>query len=608
MFDKDFSRPVPESILIPIGALNAIRAAEEEGRQQMEAATARLPFKARMRARENTRPLSTLAMLSQLEQRDEVMEARRRRRRKGGAAGRGDVPNLPRNAIDGGGGGGGGSNWSRAPGSGKLADISQVAFAGLAALGLAGLSVLAAESALNGGEERADEAGGEKLAGAGEITVPAGDVSATALSQAAAPSGPWFDYLAFGSRIEAAQEQYAAAQLAAAEAERIRIAAENKAAETAAAEAEALRLAQLDAKAKAAEEAEAQRLADAEADRIAAEEAEAARLAAAEADARRQAEAEAEAERIRLAEAEAAAEAEAKRLAEQQARDDAAARQLAEAEAAAEQAKQEKLAAARAAEAKRLADAEAARQAREAEVAEASASAASSRARVALSADAAARAAVENYRGPLPAPASLKPAKPAGLQAALPETPAETTMAVTRTANVPGEALRPRRLDPAPDASAAASEARMRRAVQESPQRVDLFMVERMQKTAQAPIASPELVDFRAFFLDVLRDTPDGQTVTGETPDGRTVLVTIEQTRPIVVSQPVVRPINYTAATRTEALRYVADVRPAKATILCKDVNYAFPGQERGRFAACPDGNGDWTISRASETGGLSGA
>jgi hypothetical protein len=38
--------------------------------------------------------------------------------------------------------------------------------------------------------------------------------------------------------------------------------------------------------------------------------------------------------------------------------------------------------------------------------------------------------------------------------------------------------------------------------------------------------------------------------------------------------------------------------------LTCRDMSYEIAGRERGRFAACESGKGEWLISRASETGG----
>jgi len=48
-------------------------------------------------------------------------------------------------------------------------------------------------------------------------------------------------------------------------------------------------------------------------------------------------------------------------------------------------------------------------------------------------------------------------------------------------------------------------------------------------------------------------------------------------------------------------VRFVSDVVPMKVSVICRDVAYAFPGQERGRFAACQSPTGGWVLARASD-------
>ena len=52
-------------------------------------------------------------------------------------------------------------------------------------------------------------------------------------------------------------------------------------------------------------------------------------------------------------------------------------------------------------------------------------------------------------------------------------------------------------------------------------------------------------------------------------------------------------------------VRFVSDVIPMKVSVMCRDIAYAFPGQERGRFAACQAPEGGWVLARASDTGAL---
>jgi hypothetical protein len=581
MFTRDYVKPQATPAFIPPHVLQAIRGTHVNQAQPYPSAKTYIPFRDRLIERGEARPLSTMAMLSQMDQKKEVVQARRRKRPA--AKRRSGVPDLPRHATQGGGGAGGGSNYSNAPSSGKWTDITQVTFAGLAALGLAGLSVLAAGSALNGGELDSSGSSDRTVKLTGPIVVPQGAASAQALQpiMSAGLTGAWFDYDAFATDVNAAQDKYAAEQHEAAEAERVRVAEANARAETDVAEAEALRLAQEEAAAKAAAEAKAKRMAQAEADRIAAEEAERARLAALALKQQQQAKIDADAERLRIAEAEAAAKA------------DAAAARLAEQNLQAEKqalAKETKLAAARAAQAQRVADERAAREA-EREIAAANASQA--RARMVASIDDRARDTVLGYQGVIPTAASLKPMRPAALAR---RAPVRSVNAAPAPRDEALESLRALATPRTTVVSAAA------------PQRIDFFMAERVRKTAVTDIATTNMDMFRQTFVSLVRETPDGQTVEARTPDGRTVQVTIEQTRPIQVSRPTVRPIDFSAARETGTMRYVSEAQPAKETIMCRDVTYAFVGAERGRFAACPTDAGDFTISRASEKRAFTGA
>lgn len=583
MFTRDYVKPQATPAFIPPHVLQAIRGTHVNQAQPYHATPTYIPFRDRLTERNETRPLSTMAMLSQMDKKTEVVQARRRKRPA--AKRRSAVPDLPRHATQGGGGAGGGSNYSSAPGTGKWTDITQVTFAGLAALGLAGLSVMAAGSALNGGDLDSSGSTERTVKLTGPIMVPQGAASAQALQPivSAGLTGAWFDYDAFASDVNAAQEEYTTAQREAAEAERARVADANARAETDVAEAEALRLAQEEAAAKAAAAAKAKRMAQAEADRIAGEEAERARLTALALQKQQQAKLEADAERLRIAEAEATAKAQA------------AAAQLAEQNLQAEEqalARETKLAAARAAQALRTADERAAREAAR-EVAAANASQA--RARMVASIDDRARDTVLGYQGVIPTAASLKPMRPAALARRVPVQPA----------NVAPTMLTPRNTAIAPSQKMAAPRATV---IEAAPQRIDFFMAERIRKTAAAEITPTNMDMFRQTFVSLVRETPDGQTVQARTPDGRVVQVTIEQTRPIQVSRPTVRPIDFSAARETSTMRYISDVRPAKETIMCRDVTYAFVGAERGRFAACPTDAGDFTISRAAEKRPFSGA
>lgn len=484
----------------------------------------------------------------------------------------------------------------------RLGDLSQIAFAGLAVLGLAGLSVMAAENALKGPDRPAGTDTNTDAAPA----LKGGEASAVALA-AAVPEEPqaWFNYQGVADMLAGKKaEMDAAAQAAQEEADRL---AREQAAK-AIADAEAARVAEEQAAAakaaedaRLAEEAERQRLAEAEAARVA--EAEAQRQA--ELDAERQAAAEAEAKRVAELEAKrkAEAEAEAQRLADAEAQ--RLARLEAERKAAEEAARKEAFERAKAEEAEKLrlaqlkADQEAAAKAEAvakaeaervaaaklaAETAEAeklAAQKAASAKTVVASVPAAPAAIVfAPYEGPVPAPASYKPAKPKVLTAAATRAPATVSRAAPATLRADNTNVR----------SFAAA----------SPQTPETFLANRAQRTAPAPLSDADLQQVQAAFRTVLDTAADGATPTIALADGRSISLVLERTVAREMGQSTVRAVTYTPAVNA-VTRVVAEPAPVTVRVMCRDVAYDFAGQEHGRFAACQAPNGGWTLARATD-------
>lgn len=492
----------------------------------------------------------------------------------------------------------------------RLGEFSQFAFAGLAVLGLAGLSVMAAENALNGGKDKSDNPDGTL----NTESFPAASVSVAALGDASAPAGAetarWFDYNGVADLLKARQEKLEAeereaARLAQAEADReaaLAIAnaeAARAAAGSAAAAAgptvidtrlrdrlateEAMRQADADAAARLLAEQQAA-AAKAEADRIAAEEA--ARAAAAQAEAKRLADLEAqraaEAEAARLAEIEAkkqAAEAEARRLAELEAKraaEAAEAKRLADLEA--------KRAAD--AEAKRLADLAAERKAAEAEakrLAEIEARQKADAEAVRFAAVAAAKPAEPRRLSVPPAGVpSLKPVRPAPEQTLLADAGPKVIAPVTRTAP--------------PSLSAGVPEVRPLAL----PRPVDDFIAERTEFTAGQTLEADGLTSLRAEFIALVEASPDGTHHELTTPDGRSLLIHFERTVPMDPVKVNAHAIGYRLDEGGLVQRAYFQPASVDVHVMCRDVAYAFPGQERGRFAACQDGSGVWRMARAT--------
>ena len=610
---------------LPESLRQAVREAEATGRAAEERAQSAMPFRARLRARDAVRPQPTLSILThsgpvsagpvnpvavsevRLLRREPVVPGRpvNKAPLKPVAATAGGVPVIQQ----------GGSDDDEAevrPGFfGRMGEFGQYAFAGLAVLGLAGLSVMAAENAL-GTKTDTDDSDAEGMVTAASLeAAPVASISAAAVEQASAPVGaaatPWFDYRGTAdllkarlAEIEAADKEEArlatleadrTAAAAIANAEAARVAAEQPATSSGPAvidarlrdrlaTEEAMRAANADAAARLqAEEAAAS--AKAEADRIAAEEA--ARAAAASAEQKRLAE----------IEAKKAADAEAKRLADAAAKQKAAeaeARRLAQIEAdkaakAAEAKRLADIAAKRAAdaEAKRLADVAAKQKAAEAEalrLAEADA------ARVAAAAVTAA-AAPRVYRDP-PGRASLKPVRPAAPVIVADAGTQAGPAAVTRAAP--------------PSLSAGTPEVRT---LANLPRPVDDFIAERAEYTAGKTLDPSALGVLKADFLALVEGSADGTHHELTTPDGRALLIHIERTVPVDPMRASIQTISYNPSADGAVTRAYLQPIDVNVKVMCRDVAYAFPGQERGRFAACEGADGVWTMARASTTDGM---
>jgi len=586
MFTKDFTKPEPVRPLIPDSLRHTVRAAQDAGRRAEERANMNMPFRARLRARDSVRPQSTLAIISGIQAKasDAGKPVRTSRDRapirplRAVSANPGLLP-LGRNGKSGG--------QDDDDSGSRLADISQLAFAGLAVLGLAGLSVMAAESALQGGDpESGTETDAIQTTGLNNVITPSA-ASSVAMADASNPVGAaptqWFNYQGVADHLAARKAAYETAQResATAEAEQARVEAAN-----AIADAEAQRLAEAAQQDAATERA---RAAAAEQEKTRLAEAEAARVA--EVDAQRQAALEAEQA--------VAAEAEAKRLAEIEAR------RVAQAEAEAQRLADLKTQQAADAEAKRVADA-AAEQKRIAAIASENqkkrlaAAEAEERRLAALKASVAAPASVAvkpsampkpslqmvAYSGPIPAAATLKPDMRPSLVAAAPPTVTErsvTTPAYTQSAPT----VRP----------FAVAEALP------SPRNVDEFVAERVELTAAEALDPTLLNTLRHDFLRLVETEADGASHVFATPDGRKLEIRIERSTMREASKPTMRPLIYTGQSTDSVVRYVADVVPMKVSVTCRDVAYALPGQERGRFAACQAPAGGWVLGRASDLG-----
>jgi len=595
----------------------------QTAREADDLARSAMPFRARLRARDGVRPQPTLSILTSgrisagpvgpaaakdvhLLRRTPAAPDRPANKTplRPVTATAGGVPVIQQGGAD-------EAGEASPRGLRRVNEFVPYAFAGLALLGLAGLSVMAAEYAL-GIKTGADDADAD---GPGTSASPQAAPVARMSSAAADPAppavgaspAPWFDPVATAdllktrsAEIEAAEKEAApvstlaadrAAAVAIASIEAARVAAEQPARSSGPAiidarlrdrlaMEEAMRAADADAAARLLAE-QAAAAAKAEADRIAAEEA--ARAAAAAA----------EQKRLTAIEAKKAAEAEARRLADVAARQKAAeveARRLAQLEAdkAAKAAEAERLAdiAARQAaerEARRLADLAALQTASGAEVRRVAEAGGASMAGAAIATGGAPRV----YRDP-PGRASLKPARLAS--------PVILAGAPVQAGPAPGTRAAP------PSLSAGAPEVR---ALANMPRPVEDFIAERTGYTSGKPLNPSDLGLLKADFLTLLEGSADGTHHELKTPDGRSLRIHIERTLQVDAMRASIQAIGYNPSADGAVSRSYLQPVDVNVKIMCRDVAYAFPGQERGRFAACEGAGGVWTMARASTTDGL---
>lgn len=640
MLNDPMDQTVSRKPVLPESLRDAVRAAEATGRAAEERAQSAMPFRARLRARDAVRPQPTLSILTHSAPitagpvtRHAVSEVRlleKPPRVPGRPSSK--APLIPVAATAGGipviqkGGSGGDDGDDEDTRGGmfrRLGDFSQFAFAGLAVLGLAGLSVMAAENAL-GDKATTDDADGDlSLTTASVDTAsPVASVSAAAVEQASAPAGtattPWFDYAGTADLLKSRLAQLEAAEkesnrqaaldadrtaaAAIANAEAARVVAETPAISSGPAvidsrlrdrlaTEEAMRTANLESAAKLKQE-QAAIAAKADADRLAAEEA--ARAAAATAEQKRLAD----------IETKRAADAETKRLADLAAKKKAAdteAKRLADLEAArvSQAAEAKRLAGIEAkraadAEAKRLADLAAKQKLAEAETKRLADLAAKQKAADAEAARLASVAAATVTVAAAPAPRVYNtPAGHASLKPPRPDVPAQMASVDSAGLGAPVSRTAPPSLSATPPQV---------RALGARP--VDDFIAERAQYTADHTLDSAGLDTLKSDFLRLVETSADGAHHELTTPDGRPLLIHFERTVPVDPVTASIHAIGYMPSTDGRVSRAYLQQAEVNVKVMCRDVAYAFPGQERGRFAACEGEGGVWTMARASATAG----
>lgn len=130
------------------------------------------------------------------------------------------------------------------------------------------------------------------------------------------------------------------------------------------------------------------------------------------------------------------------------------------------------------------------------------------------------------------------------------------------------------------------------------PHAVDVFLAERVKRTAATVISDPELAPVRSEIRALLGEAPDGSGSAMATPDGRSLMITIERTVDLRTAQPDQIAVSFRPVDEAGLVRAYAEPPPVRVSVLCRDVSYRLPGQEGGRLAACQGDGGTWTVSR----------
>ena len=187
------------------------------------------------------------------------------------------------------------------------------------------------------------------------------------------------------------------------------------------------------------------------------------------------------------------------------------------------------------------------------------------------------------YEGPVPVPASYKPQKPAQL---------------IRASYSPDEGKTVTRKAPA---ALTASKTDVRNMADTTRlQTPEAFLAGRIERTAAEPMPTEDMDLVRQAFRNILDNGADGSKQAIITPDSRTLTIVLERTVSREMGQSTVRTVTYTPGV-SQVTRVVTEQAPVTVSVMCRDVAYAFAGQERGRFAACQAPEGGWTLARATD-------
>jgi len=126
----------------------------------------------------------------------------------------------------------------------------------------------------------------------------------------------------------------------------------------------------------------------------------------------------------------------------------------------------------------------------------------------------------------------------------------------------------------------------------------DVFLAERVALTTSQPVSVEAMSGLQAEFVRLVAVSPDGTAHQMATPDGRQIQITFERTQLVEAGVANLRTIGYSAGDAAPVTRGYGEQPVVNVSVMCRDVAYALPGQERGRFSACQGADGHWMLAR----------
>jgi hypothetical protein len=128
----------------------------------------------------------------------------------------------------------------------------------------------------------------------------------------------------------------------------------------------------------------------------------------------------------------------------------------------------------------------------------------------------------------------------------------------------------------------------------------DVFIGERVALTSGEAISADAMSRLQGEFARLVGVSPDGTSHQLSTPDGRQITITFERTQLVDTASANLRTVGYSAGDASPVTRAYGEQPVVNVSVMCRDVAYALPGQERGRFSACQGADGQWMLARTA--------